>query len=241
MTPGRRVLKRGLDFCFSALVLVALGWFIGLCWIAATIDTRKNGFFLQERVGMNGETFQVIKIRTMREISGLTTTVTAKGDPRITWLGGWMRWFKFDELPQFINVLIGQMSVVGPRPDVPGFADRLEGDDQIILTVRPGITGPATLVIFDEEDLLALCRDAEEYNRLYLFPAKVQLNADYVRDYRFTRDLVYIVATALPPIRQALLGLVGHRREHAGLPDPKRPEERASEIATVAHTGAPRG
>ena len=241
MTRTQRALKRTFDVVFSALVLLTLGWLIALVWVLATIDTHRGGFFLQKRVGMNGRAFRVIKIRTMRELSGVTSTVTAKGDPRVTRLGRWLRWYKIDELPQFINVLVGHMSVVGPRPDVPGFADRLTGEDRLILTVRPGITGPATLVIFDEEDLLAVCRDAEEYNRRYLFPAKVQLNVNYVRDYRFRRDFVYVAATALPPVRQTLLESIGHERERVQLPDPQGAERGVSEIATAAQAGSRRG
>ena len=102
---------------------------------------------------------------------------------------------KIDELPQLFNVLIGQMSFVGPRPDVPGFADQLKGNDRIILTVRPGITGPATLKYRNEEELLASVTDPEEYNAEVVFPDKVRLNREYVENWSFARDIRYIWAT----------------------------------------------
>jgi len=104
---------------------------------------------------------------------------------------------KLDELPQLIHVLLGQMSFVGPRPDVPGYADKLEGDDRIVLTVRPGITGPATLKYRDEESLLAAQEDPEPYNNEILWPDKVRLNREYVENWSFWRDLYYIGRTVL--------------------------------------------
>ena len=143
--------------------------------------------------------FRVIKIRTMRTDSGIRTSVTTRNDARITRLGAMLRRFKIDELPQLINVLKGDMSFVGPRPDVPGFADSLVGEEEaLFLSVRPGITGPATLKYRDEEVLLARQPDPEKYNRDVIFPDKVAINIEYVRNWSLTSDLRYIWATLLP-------------------------------------------
>jgi len=123
------------------------------------------------------------------------TTVTTSGDPRITKSGHVFRSTKIDELPQLWNVLLGDMSFVGPRPDVPGFADRLNGKDKIILSVRPGITGPASLHFKNEEQLLAKQLDPEVYNRDVVWPRKVELNKEYVQNWSFTKDLNYIFKT----------------------------------------------
>jgi len=186
---GDRALKRGVDIAVSSAGLVLFGWLIIVLWVVATIDTGKNGFFAQVRVGRHGKRFKILKIRTMRDRERHGTMVTRAGDPRITRIGALMRRFKLDELPQLVNVFVGQMSVVGPRPDVPGFADRLTGRDRIVLAVRPGITGPATLAFRSEEALLERQRDPERYNRDVLFPRKVRINRRYVENYSLADDL----------------------------------------------------
>jgi lipopolysaccharide/colanic/teichoic acid biosynthesis glycosyltransferase len=197
LAPTQARLKRAFDIVLAVVGLVVLGWLILAAFIAASIDTRANGFFRQDRVGLHGKTFRVIKIRSMRDDHAQTTSVTTARDPRITRLGRFFRNHKIDELPQLFNVLIGEMSFVGPRPEVPGFADRLTGDDARILSVRPGITGPATLYFRNEEQLLAACDDPEAYNRTVLFPTKVRINLEYIRDYSFRKDLAMIKDTVL--------------------------------------------
>ena len=197
LSPSQRVLKRGFDVFGAAIGLALTFWLIALAWLAATIDTRANGFFIQRRVGRHGRTFPVIKLRTMRVVPGLDSTVTTGGDPRITPVGRLLRRAKLDELPQLINVLLGQMSFVGPRPDVPGYADGLSGADRVILSVRPGITGPATLKYRDEESLLASVDDPEAYNREVIWPDKVRLNREYIESWSFRRDLRYIWRTVV--------------------------------------------
>lgn len=182
----------------SLFGLITVGWLIALLWLAATLDTRKNGFFIQARVGRNGDLFNAIKIRTMKDISGFETVVTTRQDPRITPLGHIVRRLKLDELPQLINVFLGHMSFVGPRPDVPGYADLLQGDDRIVLTVRPGITGPATIRFRHEERELAEQLDPERYNREVIYPLKVKLNREYIEKYTFQKDLRYIYRTIIP-------------------------------------------
>ncbi|MCE2874026.1 MAG: sugar transferase [Planctomycetaceae bacterium] len=171
---------------------------MALAWIVASIDTRQNGLFIQMRVGRDGRLFPLLKIRTMRTVAGWTSTVTTGRDPRITTMGRLLRRTKLDELPQLLNVLMGDMSLVGPRPDVPGFADRLQGADRVVLTLRPGITGPATLRFRDEEALLAAQPDPERYNREVIWPEKVRLNRQYAERYTFRADLVFILRTLMP-------------------------------------------
>ena len=137
----------------------------------------------------------------MRVANGRQTTATASHDPRITRVGAILRKTKVDELPQFWNVLWGDMSVVGPRPDVPGFADQLQGKDRDILQLRPGITGLASLVFRHEEDLLAQADNPEAFNSEVIYPAKVRLNLRYLHDYTLRRDIMYILATFVPSLR----------------------------------------
>lgn len=190
-------LKRTFDVLLSAVGLLLSCWLILLAFLAASVDTRSNGFFIQARVGRGGRLFRVVKIKTMRPHASLDTTVTRSGDPRITALGRFFRKTKIDELPQLWNVLLGHMSFVGPRPDVPGYADQLTGDERAVLGVRPGITGPATLKYRDEEEILAAQDDPETYNREVIYPDKVQINLDYIRDWSLAGDIRYIWQTVL--------------------------------------------
>lgn len=187
--------KRTFDLFFAIVGLLFVWWLVLLAWLAASIDTRSNGFFVQKRVGQNGKIFRVVKIKTMRPSRDFTTTVTQSGDPRITPLGAFFRRTKIDELPQLWNVLLGDMSFVGPRPDVPGFADTLQGEERAMLSIRPGITGPATLKYRNEEKLLAGQGDPEAYNRDVIWPDKVQINLDYIRHWSLGRDIKYILDT----------------------------------------------
>ncbi|SOC57483.1 Sugar transferase involved in LPS biosynthesis (colanic, teichoic acid) [Chromohalobacter canadensis] len=190
-------IKRTFDLMLSAIGLALSSWLILLAWIAASWDTRSNGFFIQQRVGKNGRLFRVVKIKTMRPNRDLSTTVTRSGDPRITPLGRFLRKTKIDELPQLWNVLWGDMSFVGPRPDVPGFADSLVGEERRLLSIRPGITGPATLKYRNEEELLTAAGDPEVYNREVIWPDKVRINLEYIRNWRLAKDLQYIWKTVM--------------------------------------------
>jgi lipopolysaccharide/colanic/teichoic acid biosynthesis glycosyltransferase len=195
LTLTQRFMKRGFDILFSLLGLAMLWWLILLLIVAATYDTRQFGLFSQTRIGRHGRHFSLLKIRTMRHIPDVSTVVTTARDPRITAFGALLRRFKLDELPQLLNVLIGDMSIVGPRPDVPGFADRLEGDDRLILTIRPGITGPATLHYRNEEELLAAQSDPESYNRDVIYPTKVRLTREYIENYSLFLDIRCMIRT----------------------------------------------
>ena len=175
---------------------LSLAWWLIVCLAAvAALDTRSNGFYVQTRIGRGGRPFRLLKLRTMTTSTALDTTVTAEDDPRITRIGRLLRRSKLDELPQLINVLIGDMSFVGPRPDVAGFADLLQGHDRLILSVRPGITGPATLKYRHEERILAQQADPERYNAEHIYPDKVRINREYVENYRFTTDLRLLLQT----------------------------------------------
>ncbi|WP_123590431.1 sugar transferase [Salinisphaera orenii] len=189
--------KRGFDLALAALGLALSFWLIGLGWLAATLDSRAGGFFTQQRVGRCGRRFTVVKLRTMRATPEPGTSITRSGDPRITRVGRVLRRTKLDELPQLWNVLKGDMSFVGPRPDVPGYADRLVGEERLLLSVRPGITGPATLTYRNEEAILAEQACPEQYNDEVIYPDKVRINLDYIRNWRFRDDLRYIWQTVV--------------------------------------------
>ena len=195
LNRGQATGKRAFDVAAAVIGIVLLSPVILLAFLAASIDTHASGFFRQDRVGLHGRRFRLVKIRSMRVDPAVTTSVTTSNDPRITRFGRFFRRSKVDELPQLWNVLRGQMSLVGPRPEVPGFADLLTGRDAFILEIRPGITGPATLHFRDEERLLAASDDPEAYNRDVLFPAKVRMNLEYLQNYSFRGDLRYLWRT----------------------------------------------
>jgi lipopolysaccharide/colanic/teichoic acid biosynthesis glycosyltransferase len=155
----------------------------------ATIDTSQFGLFLQKRVGQHGKLFHIYKIRTLRK----EKHVLGHLDLSATRFGKFLRHYKLDELPQIFNVLIGNMGFVGPRPDIPGFADELEKEDRIILKVKPGITGPATIKYKDEETILSQQLDPETYNRTIIWPDKVKINKKYIENYSFYLDLNFIL------------------------------------------------
>lgn len=186
--------------------------------VAILIKVKMPGgpvFFVQKRVGKDGKLFDCHKFRSMAVDHG-GSTITVAGESRITPLGSKLRRYKIDELPGLWDVLIGKMSFVGPRPDVPGYADKLEGDDRVILNLRPGITGPATLKYRAEEEMIAefvrMVRDGEEmpelsamsdeevatwYNDNVIYPDKVRLNRYYYQNYSFIKDIQMIFATVL--------------------------------------------
>lgn len=194
----KHFIKRAFDIAASFGGLILIGWLIVLCWVIASIETRSNGMFTQTRVGKNGRLFKIMKIKTMfnKGADNRSSITTANASP-ITKSGRTFRRFKLDELPQLINVLKGDMSLVGPRPDVPGYADKLEGEDRVILQLRPGITGPASLAFRSEEEILATVDDPQAYNNDVIWPAKVALNKAYVQDFGFWTDMKYIKETVL--------------------------------------------
>ncbi len=170
-------------------LLLIIGFFIKL-------SSAGPLFFTQKRVGRKGRLFTIIKFRTMVANDG-SITVTARNDKRITRVGTFLRKWKLDELPELINVLLGDMSFVGPRPDVPGYADTLQGDDRRILELRPGITGPASLKYYNEEEILAGVENPKEYNDNVIFPDKVKINLKYLERCSLAEDLKIIFYTIL--------------------------------------------
>ena len=207
----------GLLFLWPVLLIVAI-----------MVKVKMLGgpvFFVQKRVGLNGKLFNCHKFRTMT-VKHNGSTVSVAGDCRITPLGAKLRHWKLDELPGLWDVLVGNMSFVGPRPDVPGYADKLVGDDRDVLKLRPGITGPATLKYRLEDEMLAdvrrlmsegRCLPQEQidkmseqelsvwYNDNVIYPDKVRLNCYYYRHYSFVKDIQMILCTVL-----------GRKMEYAG-------------------------
>lgn len=181
-----------------ALIGLLLLWPV-LLVVAILIRIKMPGgpvIFKQKRVGRNGKLFTMYKFRSMTVGHG-GSSVSVAGESRITPLGAKLRHYKLDELPELWNVLIGDMSFVGPRPDVPGYADQLKGEDRDVLKLRPGITGPASLKYRDEEQMLAKQSDPQRYNDEVIFPDKVRLNLYYLHHYSFLKDIQMIFATVL--------------------------------------------
>lgn len=178
----------GLLFLWPVLIVVAV-----------LIKIKMPGgpvLFTQKRVGRAGRLFTMYKFRSMTVGHG-GSSVSVAGESRITPLGAMLRKYKLDELPELWNVLIGDMSFVGPRPDVPGYADALTGEAREVLRLRPGITGPASLKYRDEEEILAGVEDPQKYNDEVIFPDKVRINRYYLHHYSFWMDIRMIFATVL--------------------------------------------
>lgn len=179
-----------------ALVGLLILWPVMLV-VAILICIKMPGgpvIFKQQRVGLHGKLFTMYKFRTMMVNHG-GSSVSVAGENRITPLGQILRKYKLDELPELWNVLIGDMSFVGPRPDVQGYADVLEGTDRDVLKLRPGITGPATLKYANEEEILARVPDPKRYNDEIIFPDKVRINLEYYRNHSFFGDIRLIIHT----------------------------------------------
>ena len=177
----------GLLFIWPVLVVVA---------ILIKIKMPGPVLFVQQRVGKDGKLFACHKFRSMTVGHG-GSSVSVAGEARITPLGAKLRKYKLDELPELWDVFIGNMSFVGPRPDVPGYADKLQGEDRIVLSLRPGITGPATLKYRNEEELLASVADPQKYNDEVIYPDKVRINRYYAEHYSFIKDIQMIFCTVL--------------------------------------------
>ena len=194
------ILKYIFDRLVSLIGLLIL-WPIFII-VAILIKVKMPGgpvLFVQERVGRFGKLFKVHKFRSMtvRKETDAVTGVAAAETARITPLGEKLRKYKLDELPELWDVLIGKMSFVGPRPDIPGYADQLQGEDREILKLRPGITGPASLKYRNEEDILASVDNPQQYNDEIIYPDKVRLNRYYLYHYSFLKDIQMIFCTVL--------------------------------------------
>lgn len=181
--------------------VLAFGGMLVLSPIFATLfllikisDPKQPAFFRQIRIGQYGKSFYILKFRTMIKDAG-GSFITVAGDVRLTKMGKFLKKYKLDELPQLWNVAKGEMSFVGPRPDVPGYADLLSGEDRKILELKPGITGPATLKYRNEMELLAQQSDPIEYNDKVIWPDKIKINREYAERRSFTGDLKIILQT----------------------------------------------
>ena len=188
-------MKRLFDFITSLTGLIVLVPIFIIVSLLVKISSVGPVFFVQKRIGKNGKIFQMIKFRSMSVIQNSTSTISVKGDVRITKIGAFLRKFKLDELPELLNVLKGDMSLVGPRPDVCGYADNLKGEDRKILELRPGITGVASLKYYDEEDVLATKDNPLKFNDEVIYPDKVRLNLDYYHNNNLWIDIKIIFAT----------------------------------------------
>ncbi len=197
---GWQAAKRLFDFSAAAAGLIVLSPVMVVVAAAVRATSPGPALFIQDRVGRHGQLFRCAKFRTMRAGAQAQGTITTATDARVTPVGRFLRRWKLDELPQLWNVATGRMSFVGPRPDVPGYADRLQGADRRILELRPGITGPATLLFRDEERLLARARDPRAFNDAVVYPEKLRLNREYLETANFWRDLGYILATVWPSL-----------------------------------------
>ena len=189
------MIKRIFDFSSSLIGLVILFPLLILISFAIKIGSSGPILFSQKRVGKEGKQFILIKFRSMMINQDHKNTVTAKGDDRITKIGVFLRKYKLDELPELWNVLKGEMSLVGPRPDVPGYADNLKGEDRKVLKLRPGITGTASLKYVNEEEILSAQDDPQKYNDEVIFPDKVKMNLEYYKNQSLWLDIKIIFAT----------------------------------------------
>lgn len=182
------MIKRFFDIIFSLFFLLFFFWIVCVAWLLAAIDTDTNGIFIQQRIGQFGSPFNIYKLRTIQ-------VSTASDNRRISKIGKFLRSYKLDELPQFFNVLKGEMSVVGPRPDLPGYYDLLEGENRKVLELKPGLTSLASLKYSEEESLLKKQVSPIRYNDSIVFPDKVRLNLDYYYHRSFWGDMGIILKT----------------------------------------------
>ena len=187
-------MKNLFDKVFSILGLLLTSPLFIIIGVLIKLSGEGPVFFRQNRIGQYGKLFTIYKFRTMI-VNEAIKSISVKGDERITKVGAVLRKLKLDELPEMWNILIGDMSFVGPRPDVPGYADKLTGNDRKILELKPGITGPATLRYSNEEDLLANVENPEKFNDGTLFPDKVRLNLEYYENHTIILDVKIIFRT----------------------------------------------
>ena len=198
MNHFQQASKRLFDMMAASFGLVILLPAMLLIVPAILFSSKGPIIHQHARVGRNARIFHIMKFRTMavgKESNGWITTAS---DARVTLVGRWLRRFKLDEYPQLWNVLVGRMSMVGPRPDVPGYADRLTGRACYILMLRPGITGLATIYFRDEEKILDRINDPRSYNDQVIYPAKVALNLSYMEHWSFFKDIGLILVTLIP-------------------------------------------
>ena len=181
------MLKRFFDLFLSVLGLIFLGGILLICIAIATIDTKSFGIFIQTRIGQHGNPFKILKIKTFSDKS-----------KQVTAIGRFFRATKLDELPQLLNVFFGTMSFVGPRPDIAGYADKLQANDRVILSLKPGITGLASLKYRNEEAVLQQQKLPLIFNDQVIWPDKVRINKWYAHNHNFFMDLQILFFTIFP-------------------------------------------
>ena len=189
------MIKRLFDLIFAIFGLILLLPFFLAISILIKIDSKGSVFFIQDRVGQDAFLFKIIKFRTMTTSEEIKSTISIKGDVRVTRFGEILRRYKIDELPELINIVRGEMSFVGPRPDVPGYADKLNGDARNILKLKPGITSLASLKYSNEELLLSQQKNPIDYNNNIIYPDKVKMNLNYYKNHNLWIDIKIIFAT----------------------------------------------
>lgn len=190
------LIKYLFDRIFSLIGLIIISPFLLVVFVLHKIKMPKGAFiYRQERVGKDGKLFRIYKIRTLRDNSEDAGSVTVADDERILPFGKWLRESKVDTFLELINILIGDMSFVGPRPDVPGYADKLEGDDRVILKMRPGLTGPASIKYRHEDKILAQQADPQRYNDEVIWPDKVKINKEYYNNWSVWLDVTILWKT----------------------------------------------
>ena len=189
------MIKRLFDLIFAIFGLLLLLPFFLAISILIKIDSKGSVFFIQDRVGQDAFLFKIIKFRTMITSEEIKSTISIKGDVRVTKFGEILRRYKIDELPELINIMRGEMSFVGPRPDVPGYADKLNGDARNILKLKPGITSLASLKYSNEELLLSQQKNPIDYNNNIIYPDKVKMNLNYYKNHNLWIDIKIIFAT----------------------------------------------
>jgi Sugar transferases involved in lipopolysaccharide synthesis len=195
LSRGNNMVKWFFDRTLSLVLLIVLMPVLLLVAIVILLTSGAPVFYIQERIGQNAKPFKLIKFRTMKGEE--ESPVAAAELNRITRVGRWLRRTKIDELPELLNIFVGDMSFVGPRPDVAGYADKLEGDDRRLLTMKPGLTGVASLKYRNEEDLLAAQPNPQEYNDKVIWPDKVRLNLLYMERQSLWLDVKVLICTAL--------------------------------------------
>jgi lipopolysaccharide/colanic/teichoic acid biosynthesis glycosyltransferase len=187
-------LKRTFDIVFSLTGLLLIFPVMLITGLIIKLSSKGPAIFKQQRAGRYGIAFTMYKFRTMVVNHG-GSSVSVSGESRITPLGAVLRKLKIDELPELWNILIGDMSFVGPRPDMPDYAARLQGEQRAILCVRPGLTSPASIKYVREEELLSKVKDPQKYFDEVIWPDKMRMNMEYIRDLSFTKDVKIILKT----------------------------------------------
>jgi lipopolysaccharide/colanic/teichoic acid biosynthesis glycosyltransferase len=221
---GQRLAKRAFDLFVGGVALVVLAPLFLVLAAAVRIDSRGPVLFKQERVGLAGRPFRIYKIRSMvRDAERRAANVSATGDPRVTRVGAYLRRWHLDELPQLFNVLKGDMSLVGPRPETPEFVARYTEDELRVLTVKPGVAGPSTLAFMDEPEILGAADDPEDYYVNHLLHERVRLDLRYLARWSVLGDVRLL-------LRQVWVLVSGRsspvpREEHRANAEPRPSEE----------------